>query len=205
MTCCEPTIGIIAVQGSFVEHASALKQLGVAAREVRLPEDLDGIDGIIFPGGESTTFLRLIDEFKLRQPLCNAISNGLPTLGTCAGAVVLAKRVSSHQMSPLGLLDISVTRNGFGRQVESFEENLIVEGITEATFRGVFIRAPIIESCGVDVRVLSRLTNKMIVACRQDRILATSFHPEFVPDLRIHQYFLTMLPVHGYRTSGIGA
>ncbi len=201
----QPTIGILCLQGSFIEHSASLKQLGVTAREVRLPEHLEGIDGIILPGGESTTLLKLIDEFALREPLQNAISNGLPTLGTCAGIIVLAKTVSSHSMTPLGLLDISVARNAFGRQVQSFEDDLTIDGFAGSAFRGVFIRAPIIESCGPDVRVLSRLHSETIVACQQSRILATSFHPEYVPDLRVHQYFLHIAGIHGQHSSDSSA
>ncbi len=200
-----PTIGVLCLQGSFMEHSAALKQLGASVREVRLPEHLEGIDGIILPGGESTTLLKLIDEFALREPLLNAIINGLPTFGTCAGIIVLAKTVTSHSMTPLGLLDVSVARNAFGRQVQSFEEDLMIDGLAGSVFRGVFIRAPIIESCGPKVRVISRLHSGTIVACQQSRIFATSFHPEFVPDLRVHQYFLHIAGIQGQHPSDSSA
>jgi len=193
MTPASPRVGVLCVQGSFAEHIASLTRLGAAVTEVRLPSQLEGIDALVIPGGESTTFLKLIDVFSLREPLQHAILDGLPVLATCAGVVILSSKISSHSMTPLGLLDIEVSRNAFGRQVESFEEDLTIEGIPGPAFRGVFIRAPIIQSCGKKATVLSRIHDGVIVACRQDNILATSFHPEFVPDLRVHQYFLRMV------------
>jgi 5'-phosphate synthase pdxT subunit len=192
VTYSSPRVGVLCLQGSFAEHISKLTDLGANAVEVRLPSQLDGLDALVIPGGESTTFLKLIDVFELRKPLCRAIADGLPVLATCAGVVILATRISSHGMNSLGLLDIDVARNAFGRQVESFEEDLVIEGIPGPVFRGVFIRAPIILSCGKGVDVLARVQDGTIVACRQGRILATSFHPEFVPDRRVHEYFLRM-------------
>jgi pyridoxal 5'-phosphate synthase pdxT subunit len=191
MTEAPPLVGVLCLQGSFVEHLSSLQRCGARVREVRLPEHLEGIDALVIPGGESTTFLKLIDEYALRTPLRQAIIDGLPVLATCAGVVILAAEISSHRMAPLGMLDIRVARNAFGRQVESFEEDLSIEGVDGPPFRGVFIRAPIIASCGPSARVVSRLHDGTIVACSQGRILATSFHPEFVPDLRVHQHFLS--------------
>ncbi len=185
-----PLTGVLCLQGSFVEHLASLERCGARTREVRLPSQLEGLDALVIPGGESTTFLKLIDEYALRKPLQDAIRGGLPVLATCAGVVVLSARISSHSMAPLALLDIQVARNAFGRQVESFEEDLSIEGIPGAPFRGVFIRAPIITSCSPAARVIARLQNGTIVACTQGRILATSFHPEFVPDLRLHRLFL---------------
>lgn len=187
-----PLVGVLCLQGSFVEHLSSLQRCGARVREVRLPQQLEGIDALVIPGGESTTFLKLIDEYALRAPLRQAIGAGLPVLATCAGVVILAMEISSHRMTPLALLDIRVARNAFGRQVESFEEDLTIEGVDGPPFRGVFIRAPIIASCGPSAHVVARLHNGTIVACRQGRILATSFHPEFVPDLRVHQHFLSI-------------
>jgi len=192
MTSSSSRVGVLCLQGSFAEHIVRLTELGASTVEVRLPSQLDGLDALVLPGGESTTFLKLIDVFELREPLCRAIAGGLPVLATCAGVVILSTRISSHRMSPLGLLDIEVARNAFGRQVESFEEDLSIEGIQGPPFRGVFIRAPIIRSCGERVSVLARVHDGTIAACRQGRILATSFHPEFVPDRRIHEYFLGM-------------
>ncbi|MBN1151887.1 MAG: pyridoxal 5'-phosphate synthase glutaminase subunit PdxT [Dehalococcoidia bacterium] len=186
-------VGVLCLQGSFAEHITRLRNLGAEVTEVRLPSHLNGIEGLIIPGGESTTFLKLIELYNLREPLCQAIKQGLPVLATCAGVVILASRISSHSMKPLSMLDIELARNAFGRQVESFEEDLTIEGITGLPFRGVFIRAPIIRSCGPSVRVLARVQNGTIVACQQDRILATSFHPEFVPDTRVHELFLRLV------------
>ncbi len=188
-----PHIGVLCLQGSFAEHIEKLQGLGATVSEVRLPSQLEKLDGLIIPGGESTTFLKLIDAFSLREQLRQSISAGLPVLATCAGVVILASRISSHTMTPLALLDIEVARNGFGRQIESFEEDLSIDGVSGAPFRGVFIRAPIISSCGDAAHVLARLHDGTIVACRQGRILATSFHPEFVPDQRVHAYFLAMV------------
>lgn len=186
------SIGVLSVQGSFAEHCASLRQLGASVRQVRLPQHLEGLDGIVIPGGESTTLLKLMDTFELREPLRDAITQGLPALGTCAGVIVLARQVSSHDMHTLEVLDITVARNAFGRQTDSFEEDLLVEPLAGPAFRGVFIRAPIIEVCGDSVRVLSRLQDGTVVACQQAHILATSFHPEFVPDSRIHQHFLNI-------------
>jgi len=193
MTAHSPRIGVLALQGSFSEHMHSLSRLGADAVAVRLPEQLDGLDGLILPGGESTTILKLIDEYRLRASLTHAIACGLPVLGTCAGAICLANGISSHVMEPLRLLHISVSRNGFGRQVDSFEEDLSIAALPGPVYRGVFIRAPMIESYSDGVEVLARLADGTVVACRQDNMLATCFHPEFVDDLRLHTYFLHMV------------
>jgi len=185
---------VLALQGSFAEHRHALDRLGTESVEVRLPADLDGLAGLVIPGGESTTILKLMDLYGLRQPIVRAATEGaMPLLGTCAGLVCLATEISSHQMQPLGLVDISVARNAFGRQVESFEEDLSVDGLDGPSFRGVFIRAPIIEHCGHGVQVLARVSTGNVVACRQGAIVVTSFHPEFVAALRVHRYFLSIV------------
>jgi 5'-phosphate synthase pdxT subunit len=186
-------IGVLALQGSFAEHSRALRRLGAEPVEVRLPADLNRLAGFILPGGESTTILKLMDTYGLREPICAAAQRGMPVLGTCAGVVCLSRQISSHHMQPLGLIDISVARNAFGRQVESFEEDLTIAGLEGPSFRGVFIRAPIIDRCGSGVEVLSRLRNGTVVACRQNAIVVTSFHPEFVDDLRMHEYFLRIV------------
>ncbi len=186
-------VGVLCVQGSFAEHISKLKNLGARVTEVRVPVQMDTIDAIVLPGGESTTFLKLIDLYQLREPLVRAIRDGLPVLATCAGVVILASRISSHSMKPLGMLDIELARNGFGRQVESFEEDVSIEGMAGPPFRGVFIRAPIIRACGPSAEVLARLKDGTIVACRQGSITALSFHPEFVPDMRVHEDFLRLV------------
>ena len=186
-------IGVLALQGSFAEHVASLRKAGAEAFELRMPEELEGLEGLVIPGGESTTILKLMDLYGLREPLRDRIGAGLPVLGTCAGAVCLSMHISSHTMHPLGLIDIVVERNAFGRQVESFEEDLQIDGLEGLPFRGVFIRAPIIKSCGQNARVLARLANGTIVACAQDNVLVTSFHPEFVDDLRVHRHFTTMV------------
>ena len=193
MTTSNITIGVLALQGSFSEHIESLTRLGVKAIEVRLASDLDSIDGLVMPGGESTTILKLLDEYDIREPLVEKIRSGLPVLGTCAGTVCLARDISSHDMSPLATLDISVERNGFGRQVESFEEDLVIDGLEGDAFRGVFIRAPVIESCSGNARVLARTSDGTIAACREGNMIATAFHPEFVPDLRMHRFFLDVV------------
>lgn len=183
-------IGVLALQGSFSEHIEALDKLGVEAVEVRLAAELETIDGLIMPGGESTTILKLLDAYEIREPLLRRIRNGLPILGTCAGVVCLARDISSHDMCPLAVLDITVERNGFGRQVDSFEEDLVIEALHGDVFRGVFIRAPLIERCSGNAKVLARLNDGTIAACQQGNLIATCFHPEFVSDLRMHQYFI---------------
>jgi len=183
-------IGVLALQGSFSEHIEALNKLGIESIEVRLAAQLETVDGLIMPGGESTTILKLLDEYEIREPLLRRIRNGLPVLGTCAGVVCLASNISSHDMCPLAVLDITVERNGFGRQVESFEEDLAIEALPGDVFRGVFIRAPLIERCGANAKVLARLNDGTIAACQQGNLIVTSFHPEFVSDLRMHQYFV---------------
>jgi 5'-phosphate synthase pdxT subunit len=191
-------IGVLALQGDFAEHAQLLRQLTVEVREVRLPEQLNGLDGLIIPGGESTTIGKLAIRFGLLDPI-QEFSNHKPLWGTCAGAIFLAKDV--HRQQPLlSLMDITVERNAFGRQVDSFEVDLDVPVLIEPDrpFHAIFIRAPIIESVGEGVEVLARLdnhpssNNAQIVAARQGNLLATSFHPELTKDDRFHQYFLTM-------------
>ncbi len=189
--CCR--VGVLALQGSFAEHSQALRRLGATPVEVRLPENLADVTGLIIPGGESTTILKLMDMYGLRAPICEGARRGMAILGTCAGVVCLAREVSSHAMKPLGLMNISVARNAFGRQVESFEDDLVVADLEGGPFRGVFIRAPIIDRCGTDVRILARLSNGTVVACRQGNVMVTAFHPEFVDDLRVHAYFLNMV------------
>jgi len=188
-----PRIGVLALQGSFAEHVESLRKVGADSFEVRTPEELEGIDGLVIPGGESTTILKLIDLYGLREPLQKRIRAGLPILGTCAGVVCLCTHIATHAMDPLGIINIEVARNAFGRQVESFEEDLDIEGIEGPPFRGVFIRAPIIKACGPEARVVARLDNGTVVACAQDNVLVTSFHPEFVDDLRVHRHFVNMV------------
>lgn len=183
-------IGVLALQGDFQEHCEALKRIGAECREVRLPEDLDGLDGLILPGGESTTFGKLATTYGLLDPL-KILSKSTPFWGTCAGLVFMAREVG-HVQPILGIMDIVVERNAFGRQVDSFEEDLEIEGLSGGPFHGVFIRAPEIKDVGPDVEVMCRLNNGRIVAARQGRLLVTSFHPELTKDDRLHRYFLEM-------------
>ena len=188
-----PTIGVLAIQGDVVEHQSALNRLGVDAPEVRLPEQLSGIDGLVIPGGESTTIMQLIDIYGLRQPLTERVRSGMPAWGTCAGLIALADRLTDKRPEPLHLMDIEVTRNAFGRQVDSFEEDLEIDEIEGPPFRGVFIRAPVVNSVGRGLKVLAQLGDGRPVAVRQGRMLATAFHPELTDDPRVHQLFVRMV------------
>jgi len=188
-------IGVLALQGDFIEHEQALNRLGVESREVRLPKDLEGLDGLIIPGGESTTIGKLATLYNLIEPLRAMARSGKPMWGTCAGLIFMAKDVRRDQPL-LGLMDVTIRRNAFGRQVDSFETDLAVKGI-EGTrpFHAIFIRAPLVESVGAGVDVLARLDRTgepAIVAARQGHLLATSFHPELSGDDRFHRFFLKM-------------
>jgi 5'-phosphate synthase pdxT subunit len=188
-------IGVLALQGDFAEHIGVLRRLGVEAVEVRLAEQLDGLDGLIMPGGESTTFGKLAQDFGLIEPL-RQFGRQKPLWGTCAGAIFLSK--DAHRPQPLlGLMDITVERNAFGRQVASFEVDLEVPALKAVSdedlpFHAIFIRAPLIDSVGEGVQVLARLEDGRIVAAQQGHWLATSFHPELTGDPRFHQYFLRL-------------
>ncbi len=193
-------IGVLALQGAFLEHANMLRKLGATPVEVRLPEDLADLSGLIIPGGESTTIGKLATQFGLLQPLRQFIEAGKTVWGTCAGLIFLAKDIGEtgsggHVVPPrLPLMDITVNRNAFGRQVDSFEADLqLTFAPADVPFRAVFIRAPRIESCGDKVEVLAKLDNGAIVAARQDNLLVTAFHPELTDDPRFHQYFLAMV------------
>ena len=188
-----PTIGVLAIQGDFLEHKQVLARLGVDAPEIRLPSQLEGIDGLIIPGGESTTIVQLIDIYGFRQPLTKRVRAGMPLWGTCAGMIVIADRLRDRRPDPLRLMDIDVSRNAFGRQIDSFEEDIALEGIEGPDFRAVFIRAPAVNLMGDSVKVLARVRDGRPVAVRQDRMLATSFHPELTGDDRVHQLFIRMV------------
>lgn len=191
------TIGVLAVQGDFIEHQHALESVGVDAPEVRLPHQIDGLDGLIIPGGESTTIVQLIDIYGFRSVLELAAKGGLPIWGTCAGMIVMAKSLSDRRPDPLNLMDIEVSRNAFGRQVDSFEADLSVTGLDETPFRAVFIRAPVVDEMGPDVEVISRLDDGRPVAVRQGALLATAFHPELTGDSRMHRLFADMAEESG--------
>ncbi len=184
-------IGVLALQGDFAEHAKMLRDIGVEPVEVRKPEHLDGLDGLIIPGGESTTFGKLAVSSGLKEPL-REYATSHPTWGTCAGAIFLAKHIDG-ETPHLGLMDITVRRNAFGRQIDSFTQPLKIKGIGGGPYRAVFIRAPIITDAGSQTEVLSRLEDGTIVAAQQGNLLATSFHPELTPDERVHRYFVEMV------------
>ncbi len=181
-----PTIGVLALQGDFAEHIAMLRSIGADAVEIRLPAQLALIDALIIPGGESTTITRLLDIYELREPIRRLGEEGLPIWGTCAGAIVLAQQATDLDRPNLALMDIDVRRNAFGRQVDSFEEDLRIPALGEAPFHAVFIRAPIIERAGAGVDVLATLPGGTIVAAREGALLATSFHPELTGDARFH-------------------
>jgi len=189
-------IGVLALQGDFTEHIVMLRSLGVETVEVRLPEHLRGLDGLIIPGGESTTIGKLAVAYHLMEPL-RTFGQRHAIWGTCAGAIFLSKDVSRDQPL-LSLMDIKVERNAFGRQLDSFEADLDIPELKQATgtdspYHAVFIRAPIIESVGGDARVLSTVPDGRIVAAQQGHFLATSFHPELTNDTRFHEYFLSLV------------
>ena len=186
-------VGVLALQGDFAEHIVALRALGADAVEVRTLDQLRAVDGLVIPGGESTTIARLLIAFELLEPLRDLIAGGLPVWGTCAGAILLAKRVTNLDRPPLAVMDITVERNAFGRQVDSFEADLDITGIEGGPLCAIFIRAPIIRRAGRGVDVLASLDDGTIVAARQARLLATSFHPELTDDRRVHGLFLQMV------------
>ena len=188
-----PTIGILALQGDFIEHTAVLQRLGVSAREVRTAPQLADLDALIIPGGESTTMAKLMDIYGLREPLLAHAWAGRPVWGTCAGMVLLANRLIESRPEPLGLMDMLVQRNGFGRQVDSFEIDLEVEGMGGGPMHAVFIRAPLVCETGPGLQVLARLESGAVVAARQGNLLATAFHPELTPDNRLHRYFLDLV------------
>jgi 5'-phosphate synthase pdxT subunit len=186
-------IGVLAAQGAFIEHITALNNLKTEAVPVRLPGELKGLDGLIIPGGESTTISRLMNGYELTGEISVMAGKGMPVFGTCAGMILIAKNISGNTITPLGLMDITVKRNAFGRQVDSFETELAVPALGKEPFHAVFIRAPVIEQYGKDVEVLARLENNTAVAVRQGKFLATAFHPELTQDLRFHRYFLDIV------------
>ncbi len=186
-------IGVLAVQGAFIEHIAVLRQLGVEALPIRLLTELTGLDGLIIPGGESTSIGKLMGDYNLVSKVKALGKNGLPIFGTCAGMILLASRTSDSDVKPLGLIDITVRRNAFGRQQESFETELVVPVLGEEPFPGVFIRAPVIEQANSDVEILARLGNGTSVAARQGKILVSAFHPELTTDPRFHRYFLDIV------------
>lgn len=184
-------IGVLALQGAFREHIEALRALGAEAVEVRLPEQLEGLDGLIIPGGESTAIGKLAVKYGLADAIRTFAEAGKPLYGTCAGMIMLSKDVGRDQPL-LGVMDIKVERNAFGRQLDSFETGLDIPALGDAPFPGVFIRAPKIESVGEGVEILSKLEDNTPVAARQGNMIVTAFHPELTEDLRWHRYFLEL-------------
>jgi 5'-phosphate synthase pdxT subunit len=193
-------IGVLAAQGAFVEHLDILHQLKVEAWPVRLPRDLAGVDGLIIPGGESTAISKLMLAYNLMDEVGNLARSGLPVFGTCAGMILMARRTSDSEVTPLGVMDIVVGRNAFGRQRESFEAELSIPVLGEKPFPAVFIRAPVIKQVNGKAEILARLDDGTAVAARQGKLLVSAFHPELTSDLRFHQYFLDI--VSGSRESG---
>lgn len=185
-------VGVLALQGAFREHRKLLKACGVSSREIRKPEQLKGLDGLIIPGGESTTIGKLMVAHGLIEPIKEMAEKGIPVFGTCAGLVLLAKDIQGSNQPRLGLMDMEVVRNGFGRQVESFEADLDINALGFNPFRGVFIRAPYIEKIKPNIGILASYKDKVVFA-RQGNLLACSFHPELTDDLRVHRYFLEMV------------
>jgi len=184
------TIGVLALQGAFAEHVSMLAGLGATAREVRLPADLTGLDGLIIPGGESTTIGKLLVHYRLLGPLRQLVDSGFPIYGTCAGTILLAKDIGGLDQPLLATMDLVVQRNAFGRQLQSFETDVQIAGLGDVPFRAIFIRAPAITWAGPGVEVLASLENGTIVAARQDSLLVSCFHPELTSDDRFHRAFL---------------
>ena len=191
----ELEVGVLAVQGDFAEHIAILKRLGVDGREVRLPQQLETLDGLIIPGGESTTLSRLMSIYDLRQPVARMAQEGKAVWGTCAGMIMMAHEITEGDPVPLQLMDIGVHRNAFGRQVDSFEQDLDVVGLEDTPFHGVFIRAPVIVRVGEDVDVLASLSDGRPVAVQENNLLATAFHPELTNDARFHRRFLDLITV----------
>lgn len=185
-------IGILALQGAFAEHKTVLQKLDVEPVLVRLPEDLQGLQGLIIPGGESTTISRLMAKAGLFEAIGKLALKGFPLLGTCAGMIILGRENHPHSVKTLGAMDIEVKRNAFGRQVDSFETDLSIPVLGQRPFHAIFIRSPIIDTVGSTVEVLARLPEGTAVAARQGRVLTTAFHPELTEDLRFHRYFLDL-------------
>lgn len=197
-------IGVLALQGDFAEHAAMLDSIGVEPVEVRLPTHLDGLSGLCLPGGESTTMRHLIDRWALREPLLDFAATGAPLFGTCAGMIILAKEIADGDEPVLPLLDVTVRRNAFGRQLDSFEGELQVPLVGDQAVRGVFIRAPVIERVGPGVDVLAKLDDGRIVAVRERNIVATAFHPELAGEPRFHRLIATMAAEHDDPAEGAG-
>ena len=197
-------IGVLAVQGAFREPLDTLASIGVEGVPVRLPEDLEGVSGLILPGGESTTMRHLLERWGLAPPILDLAERGAPLFGTCAGMIVLSRQIVGGEQPVLPLLDVSVERNAFGRQLDSFEADLNVPVLGDTPVHAVFIRAPVIEAVGPDVDVLARLDDDRIVAVRERNVIATSFHPELAGETRFHRLVATMAAEHDDPGEGAG-
>jgi len=197
-------IGVLALQGAFREHLQTLDAIGVEGVRVREPADLEGVSGLILPGGESTTMRHLIRRWGLRDPILDLARSGAPLFGTCAGMIVLSTEIEGGEEPVLPLLDVTVERNAFGRQLDSFETELDVPILGNTPVHAVFIRAPVIDSTGPDVDVLARLEDGRIVAVRQRNVIATAFHPELAGETRFHRLMAAMASEHDDPGEGSG-
>jgi 5'-phosphate synthase pdxT subunit len=197
-------IGVLALQGAFREHLDTLASIGVEGVRVREPIDLEGVSGLILPGGESTTMRQLIERWGLRQPILDLAESGAPIFGTCAGMIVLAREIAGGEEPILPLLDVTVERNAFGRQLESFEADVPGHVLGATPVHAVFIRAPIVERTGPEVDVLARLDDDRVVAVRQRNVLATAFHPELAGETRFHRLMAAMASEHDDPGEGSG-
>jgi 5'-phosphate synthase pdxT subunit len=189
-------VGVLALQGAFREHVAAFRSLGCESLEVRTPEDVAAIDALVIPGGESTTIGKLLGDYQMLDPLLERLQAGLPAYGTCAGAILLALEIVDSDQPRLGLMDMKVRRNAYGRQLDSFETSLEIPCLGSEPFPAVFIRAPLIESVGSGVEVLARYRDGVVLA-RQGHLLVGTFHPELTGDLRLHRYFLESIAEGG--------
>jgi pyridoxal 5'-phosphate synthase pdxT subunit len=188
-----PRVGVLALQGAVREHVEAIRDVGGEPVLVRLPADLEGLDALVLPGGESTTMRRLIDRYGLREPILAMAGRGAPMLGTCAGMILLADRLTEGEPPVLCLLDVTVERNAYGRQLDSYEADLDMPALGDEPLHGVFIRAPVVTDTGPNVEVLARDHEGRPIAVRQGRVLATAFHPELTGDRRLHRLLLELI------------
>jgi 5'-phosphate synthase pdxT subunit len=197
-------IGVLRVQGAFAEHEAMLRAVGAEPVLVRLPEHLEGLAGLVLPGGESTTMRKLMERWGLREPILGLAARGAPILGTCAGLILLARDIVDGDEPVLPLLDVAVKRNAFGRQLDSFEADLAVPVLGDTPVHAIFIRAPVVERVGDEVDVLARLEDGSVVAVRQRNVIATAFHPELAGETRFHRLLTTMAGAYAEPAEGSG-